>query len=51
MSPLTIGLGLRQGVKPPGETPVPPAGYVFLVNRNGAYLLNRDGAYLMRPGQ
>lgn len=27
----------------------PPAGFVFLVDSDGAYLTDADGAYLMEP--
>ena len=28
---------------------VPPPGFVFLVDNDGAYLLDSDGAYLVEP--
>lgn len=44
--PLNTGLGL-----PPLGTGgmFPPAGFVFLVDYDGAYLTDADGAFLVEP--
>ena len=44
-------IALRQrppagGTAPPTD-PTPPAGYVFVVDSDGAYLTDADGAYLI----
>jgi hypothetical protein len=39
--------GLTGGARSSGLTP--PAGYVFLVDMDGAYLTDADGAYLVEP--
>lgn len=32
-----------------GGVPTPPAGFILLVDYDGAYLTDADGAYLMEP--
>jgi hypothetical protein len=29
--------------------PTPPAGFVYLIDQDGAYLTDQDGSYLMEP--
>jgi len=45
-----IGLGLPAALRPHAPKKgvlAPPAGFVFLIDTDGAYLTDQDGAYLM----
>lgn len=44
MNNLLLGLGLSSPSKG-GGAPVPPAGFVFLINDDGSYRLTDDGFY------
>ena len=47
MTNLIFNLGLNSTLNKGGGVPIPPAGFVFLVDYDGAYLTDRDGAYLV----
>lgn len=43
-----MGAGFgRMGALGTGGGPTPPAGFVFLIDYDGAYLIDEDGAYLL----
>lgn len=41
-----LGLGIGIGMRPASGL-FPPAGFLFLVDSDGAYLTDADGAYLI----
>lgn len=44
---MSLSLGLGLGLNPRKGGLVPPAGFVFLIDTDGAYLTDQDGAYLL----
>lgn len=46
MGGLSLGLSLGLTSRTGGAL-TPPAGYVFLIDDDGAYLVDEDGAYLL----
>ena len=47
MSDLRLSLQVGLSTRRRGRRPVLPAGFVFLVNDDGAYLIDENGAYLI----
>ena len=46
---MMIGIGIVCTLTRKTGVLVPPAGYVFMIDTDGAYLVDTDGYYLVEP--